>query len=217
MHRLYHFPTSPFSARVRLAIALKGVPVEIVDCRADELRLAEARALSPAATIPVFVTGRGDVLGDSGSIVRWLDTACPEPRLYSSEPSELARTLRACDLVDAALDPVVEVGTRAYVLHDAPGWRAYADSRVARVRASLDALVVETAALDRSTFGTAGLNAADIWTFTMVRWFMNLPARVGLSPLAAQILTLGVEVPAALVQFVASLDDKVSAAAGVLG
>jgi glutathione S-transferase len=206
MGQLFHFPTSPFSARVRIALALKSVPVELVDCRADAARLAQARSLAPTGTIPVFVAGDGQVLVDSGSIVRWLDLTFPTPRLFPAGPSELSTTLRVCDYVDSALNTIVDIGTRAYVLHEAPGWNAYVAQRLERVHATLGALVREVDALDRPTVGPDGINAADLWVATLVKWFENVPGRAPTTPLAAQILTLGVRMPEALHAYASSIN-----------
>jgi glutathione S-transferase len=206
MGQLFHFPTSPFSARVRVALAFKSVPVELVDCRADPARLAQARSLAPTGTIPVFVAGDGQVLVDSVSIVRWLDLTFPTPRLFPAGPSELSTTLRVCDYVDSALNTVVDLGTRAYALHESPSWGAYVAQRLERVHATLGALVAEIDALDRPTVGPDGINAADLWVATMVRWFENLPGRAAAAPAVAQILSLGVRMPEALHAYASSIN-----------
>ena len=206
MGQLFHFPTSPFSARVRIALALKSVPVDLVDCRADPARLAQARSLAPTGPIPVFVAGDGQILVDSVSIVRWLDMTFPTPRLFPAGPSELSTTLRVCDYVDSALNTIVDLGTRTFALHEAPGWRAHVEQRLERVHATLGAIVAEIDALDRPTVGPDGINAADLWVATMVRWFENLPGRAATAPAAAQILTLGVRMPDALRGYASSIN-----------
>jgi glutathione S-transferase len=205
MTRLYHFPTSPFSARVRVALGMKSVPVELVDCRADASRLAQARQLAPTGTVPILVAGDGQVLVDSTSIVRWLDASFPTPRLFPVGPSELSTTLRVCDHVDAVLNLVVDLGTRSYVLHDAPGWNAHVSERIGRAHQTLEKLAQDLAALDRPTVGPDGINAADIWLATMVRWYENLPGRAATAPAAAQIMTLGWRIPETILAFAAPI------------
>jgi glutathione S-transferase len=205
MTRLYHFPTSPFSARVRVALGMKSVPVELVDCRADASRLAQARQLAPTGTVPILVAGDGQVLVDSTSIVRWLDASFPTPRLFPVGPSELSTTLRVCDHVDAVLNLVVDLGTRSYVLHDAPGWHAHVSERIGRAHQTLEKLAQDLAALDRPTVGPDGINAADIWLATMVRWYENLPGRAATAPAAAQIMTLGWRIPETILAFAAPI------------
>lgn len=206
MGQLFHFPASAFSARVRIALALKSVPVELVDCRADASRLAHALQIAPTGTMPVYVAGDGQVLVDSTSIVRWLDLSFPTPRLFPAGPSELSTTLRICDYADAALNIIVDLGTRAWALRAAPEWPSYVEQRLARAHRTLEALAGEIAALDRPTVGPDGINAADIWVATLVRWFEGLPARAEVSEPARQILTLGVRMPEALHTFAAPIN-----------
>ena len=59
MRRLFHFPTSPFARRVRLALAHKGLTTELCDVRAHPEFLEESRRLSPLKTIPVLVEEDG--------------------------------------------------------------------------------------------------------------------------------------------------------------
>jgi glutathione S-transferase len=206
MGQLFHFPTSPFSARVRIAIAFKSAPIELVDCRADPARLARAHALAPTGTLPVLVAGDGQVLVDSCSIVRWLDVTFPTPRFFPADTADLATTLRVCDCVDAALSTIVDLGTRAYILHDAPGWSDYVAQRLERVHAIFAGLVREVDALDRPTFGRSGVNAADVWIATMVRWLERLPERASTTPVAAQVLSLGVRVPEAMGRYAGTIN-----------
>jgi glutathione S-transferase len=142
---------------------------------------------------------------DSTSIVRWLDASFPTPRLFPVGPSELSTTLRVCDHVDAVLNLVVDLGTRSYVLHDAPGWGAHVSERIGRAHQTLEKLAQDLAALDRPTVGPDGINAADIWLATMVRWYENLPGRAATTPAAAQIMTLGWRIPESILAFAAPI------------
>src|SRR5262245_10535407 len=117
MPSLYHFPTSPFSRRVRLALALKGIQAELKDGRATPAFHDEARAKWPLRTMPVFVTDDGRALGDSTAIVRFLDAAYPNaPRVFPADPDALLATVEITALCDGALDNIVNVGTRYYAL-----------------------------------------------------------------------------------------------------
>ena len=58
--KLYSFFNSSTSFRVRIALALKGLPYEYagVNLRAGEQGKPEYRELSPAAIVPTLVGGR---------------------------------------------------------------------------------------------------------------------------------------------------------------
>src|SRR5580693_7449807 len=111
MRALYHFPSSPFSRRTRLALAHKGLAAELRDARANPAFQEEARKLVAFRTIPVFVD-EGRAMGDSTAIVHWLDLAYPQgPRLWPvGEDAEDALQLAA--LVDVFLNNVIDLGTR---------------------------------------------------------------------------------------------------------
>jgi len=57
MHKLYHFPLSPFSRKVRLVLAEKKIEVELVEERYWEER-ADFMRLNPGGQIPVLRTDK---------------------------------------------------------------------------------------------------------------------------------------------------------------
>jgi len=75
MRLLFHFQTSPFARRTRLALAHKGLSFELRDVRAQPELLEQVRRLTPLKTIPVLVEEDGRVLGDSTAISHYLDRA----------------------------------------------------------------------------------------------------------------------------------------------
>ncbi|MGH7295535.1 MAG: glutathione S-transferase family protein, partial [Polyangiaceae bacterium] len=111
MRTLYHFQNSPFSRRTRLALAHKGLEVQLREAREDPAAMQEARSLVAFRTIPVLVDG-GRGMGDSTAIAHWLDAAYPSaPRLWPGG-AEAADVLQVAALVDVVLDHVVDVWTR---------------------------------------------------------------------------------------------------------
>ncbi|MEO0342463.1 MAG: glutathione S-transferase family protein [Pseudomonadota bacterium] len=86
MQRLYHYPLSPFSRKVRLTLAEKGLEVELVEelywqKRPDFLRL------NPAGQVPVL-RNTEVVLPISSAICEYLEEKHPQPAL-------LPKTLKA--------------------------------------------------------------------------------------------------------------------------
>jgi len=202
--RLYHFPQSPFSRRARLALAHKGLDVELIDARSSEEKLAEARSLVPLKTVPVLVEPDGRALGDSGAIARWLDLAYPDaPRIFPLDAGDGRAVLEVTTLVDAALDVVVNTGNRFFSLSDSPAWPTVREEMRDRIQRALDALAARVTKLDRATFAASGWSAAEIWLVTMVVWLQGLPARAPSFPIARQLLTIGWSVPGPLIELVA--------------
>ncbi len=201
MRTLYHFTHSPFSRRTRLALAHKGLEFELRDGRENPAFLEEARGLVPFRTFPVLVDD-GRAMGDSVAIVHWLDRAYPDgPRLWPGGDDAIT-ALQTAALVDVALNHVVDVATRYYVLRESSAWAGVKEEMVGRAQRALDALG-ERAASFGPTVAQSGWSAADIWLYTLVAWFEGMPARAKGNQNVTQLLSLGVTVPGALSRWAA--------------
>jgi glutathione S-transferase len=93
MRILYHLPLSPFSRKVRLALAEKRIPF---DLRTEAVweRREEFLALNPACTVPVLQDANGLVLADSNAICEYLDEAYPDTPLLGRTLAERAEVRR---------------------------------------------------------------------------------------------------------------------------
>lgn len=194
MRTLYHFPSSPYSRRTRLALAHKGLECELRDARENPAWLEEARRLVATRTIPVLVD-RGRPLGDSLAVTRWLDAAYADrPRIWPSGEEALA-VLDVASLVDVALTNVIDLGTRYYPLREHPAWAAVKDEMLGRSLRALDALSTRVQELERTTIAAGGWSGADMWLYTMVAWIEGLPQRAPTNQNIAQVLSLGWKLP----------------------
>jgi glutathione S-transferase len=194
---LYHFRHSPFSRRVRLALAHKKLDVELREARENAAWAEEARRRVPSRTFPVFVDGEC-ALGDSGAIVHWLDRAYPQaPRLWP-DGEDAFGAFEAAALVDLALNATVDLGTRYFALHKDPAWGQVKSEMVGRAQAALDALGMQASGLGRPTIAESGWSAADMWLLASVLWLEGMPARAGANPNIANVLALGITLPPAL-------------------
>lgn len=93
MRLLYHLPLSPYSRKVRLALAEKGLPFELKVEKVWERR-PEFLALNPAAQVPVLVEDTGLAVADSGAICEYLDEAYPDQPLLGRSLAERAECRR---------------------------------------------------------------------------------------------------------------------------
>ncbi len=82
MNRLYHFPLSPFSRKVRLSLAEKKIEVELVEERYWE-KDGDFLRRNPAGKVPVLKMG-GRTMADSTAICEYLEDAHPSPALLPS-------------------------------------------------------------------------------------------------------------------------------------
>jgi len=201
MRVLYHFPTSPFSRRTRLALSHKGLPVELRDARATPSFLDEARTYSPLRTVPVLVDENGVALADSTVIAHYLDAAYPSTRPLWPLGRDAHWMYETAALVDFALNTLVDLGSRYFELRDSPSWGKVTLEMVGRAQRALDALGEIAERLEGGTVVASGWSAADMWLLTATLWLEGLPERRGANPNVAQILSLGWTLPPAMSQW----------------
>lgn len=106
--QLHSFFNSSTSYRVRIALALKGLPYDYlpVDIRAGAHRAADYVAgVNASASVPAIVDG-GFHLGQSMAIIDWLDQVHPEPRLIPLETQARARVLELSNVIACDIHPV---------------------------------------------------------------------------------------------------------------
>lgn len=89
MLTLYDAERCPFAARVRIALAEKGLEYEAVPIDLDD-RPAWLYAKNPAGKVPVLEEEGGLVLPESKVIMAYLEERYPEPPLLPSDPAERA-------------------------------------------------------------------------------------------------------------------------------
>lgn len=105
--QLHSFFNSSTSYRVRIALALKGLPYDYlaVNLRKLEQRAADYVALNPSAGVPLLVDGEFR-LSQSLAIIDYLDATHPEPRLIPADTVQRARVLELSDAISCDIHPV---------------------------------------------------------------------------------------------------------------
>ena len=109
MRTLYHLWLNPFSRKVRIVLAEKGLEFEMVVEQVWERRQAFL-ALNPAGEVPVLVEPDDTVLSDSQAICEFLDELQPEPSLMGRGLHERAEVRRLVTWFDRKFD--FEVGDK---------------------------------------------------------------------------------------------------------
>ncbi|RYH04088.1 glutathione S-transferase family protein [Salipiger sp. IMCC34102] len=94
MNRLYHYPLSPFSRKVRLSLGEKRIEVELVQERYWE-KDPEFLRRNPAGKVPVLKMGKR-MMSESTAICEYLEDAYPDPPLL---PRDAAAAYEARRLV----------------------------------------------------------------------------------------------------------------------
>ena len=94
---------SPWSERVRWALAFKGLPYEKENYQpgVDEEKI---KKLTGQALVPVLVVG-GKVIPDSTAILEWLEASSPEPALLPRSARDRAQVTLWEELMIGVLGP----------------------------------------------------------------------------------------------------------------
>jgi len=101
MLTLYDAPRCPYCARVRIALAEKGVPHETVVVDLDD-RPAWIYEKNPTGRVPVLEEGEW-LLPESAVILEYLEERYPEPALLPADPGERAAVRLAVHRFDLNL------------------------------------------------------------------------------------------------------------------
>lgn len=115
--QLYSFFNSSTSWRVRIALALKGLPYDYlpVDIRTGAHRAPDyLEHINPSPVVPALVDGDFH-LGQSLAIIDWLDAHYPEPRLIPQDAEARARVFELANLIACDIHPVNNLRVLRYL------------------------------------------------------------------------------------------------------
>ena len=99
MRLLYHLPLSPYSRKVRLALAEKRLPFDLRVERPWERR-PEYLELNPSGAVPTLVEEGGLTIPDSAVICEYLEEAYPDTPLMGRNPVERVEIRRLVAYLD---------------------------------------------------------------------------------------------------------------------
>jgi len=105
MLTLYALPISVYSAKVRLALRIKGIDFEELS-PPDGYGSDNYRAIVASGTIPAIVTGQG-ALFESDAIIEYLEEEWPEPALMPGTALMRAQARAASGYHDTRVEPIV--------------------------------------------------------------------------------------------------------------
>ncbi len=132
---LYAFWRTSATYRVRVALALKGLPYRErhVDLDAGEQHGAAFRSINPLGAIPALIDHEAGEdptpLTQSLAIVEFLDEIAPEPPLLPADPHGRARVRSLAAMLAGDTHPFVTARVRSYLKEhagfDDAAWRAW--------------------------------------------------------------------------------------------
>jgi glutathione S-transferase len=103
MHLLYHVALCPFSRKVRIVLAEKGLNHELQVEKVWDRR-PQFLALNPAGQVPVLVEDDGLVLAESSAICEYLEETAARPPLLGDTPRGRAEIRRLVAWFDLKFD-----------------------------------------------------------------------------------------------------------------
>jgi glutathione S-transferase len=109
MPTLYGAPVSPFTRKVMVALAEKGITYEhdpVVPAIAPAEFKRVSKDVSPLGRIPAYRDGDFSI-ADSSVIIAYLERIKPSPALYPSDTRDYARALWFEEYGDGGLAPII--------------------------------------------------------------------------------------------------------------
>jgi maleylacetoacetate isomerase len=111
---LYTYFRSGAAQRVRIALALKGIPYEskpvhLVRDGGEHLK-PEFIAINPQARVPALKLPDGTILAQSPAILEYLEETVPEPALLPKQPVDRAKVRRVAAIIGCDIHPLNNVG-----------------------------------------------------------------------------------------------------------
>jgi maleylpyruvate isomerase len=105
---LHNYFRSSTSYRVRIALALKGLPYRYVahHLRHGAHRGAGYLAVNPQGLVPALALDDGTVLAQSLAIIEYLDETVPSPPLLPADPKGRARVRMLSQMIACEIHPV---------------------------------------------------------------------------------------------------------------
>ena len=149
--RLYGYWRSSSAWRVRIALALKGIPYEyaalnLVD---QEQFREEHRARNPMGQVPVLEVLDGARvlrLVQSMAIIEWLEERFPDPPLLPPDLDGRARVRALAEHVNSGIQPLQNAIVLRTLREKVPGWdREWAATWIARGLEALERAVADGA------------------------------------------------------------------------
>ncbi len=186
--KLYNFWRSGTSHRLRIALNLKGLPVEYLAVHlGKEEHLKEAfKAINPQKLVPTLVLGGAEAGGGSGAgdgdgsshtliqspaIIEWLEERYPSPALLPADQLERAQVRAMAALVGCDIHPINNRRILEYLRKqfgaDEAAINAWCGTWIAAGFDALEALIASPASQVRYCFGDTP-TVADVYLIPQV-------------------------------------------------
>lgn len=118
--KLYNYFRSSASFRVRIALALKGLPYDYLAIHLvkGENKGDAYKAISADNLVPALVTDAGDVLSQSMAIIEYLDETHPQPALLPANALGRAQVRALAQSIACEIHPLNNLRVLKYLVKD---------------------------------------------------------------------------------------------------
>jgi maleylacetoacetate isomerase len=117
--KLYNYFRSSASYRVRIALALKGLPYDYVPVHLPRNeQTAESYAQISASRLVPLLDDDGQLLTQSLAIIEYLDETHPQPPLLPPDPVQRARVRALALDIACEIHPLNNLRVLRYLVHD---------------------------------------------------------------------------------------------------
>jgi glutathione S-transferase len=168
---VYHIPVCPFSQRLEILMALKGLSPQ-VDFRVIDITQPRPEWLLEktrgTTALPVLDTGEGEVVKESMVILQYLEDRFPEPAVAQRDPYR-----HAIEGMMNAMEDTFCVQGYHYVMNQDPGDRENLRQRMLEQYARLNNFLVQHSPSGTFLFEDFGLAETVYAPFFMRFWFLE--------------------------------------------
>ena len=198
--KLYNFFRSGTSHRLRIALNLKGLPVDYVavDLRTEQHLQPEFKGLNPQGLVPALVDGER-VMIQSPAIIEWLEERHPSPALLPTDPEQRAHVRALAAIVGCDVHPLNNRRVLEHLRHqlkaDEPTINAWCATWIAAGFDALEALLAADSSRGSFCFGgQPGL--ADVYLVPQVESARRFKVDMARWPLIAAVDAACMQLPA---------------------
>ena len=108
--KLYLSPTSPFARKVKVALLEKGAQATFEEVQVDPWAMPpELTEANPLSQVPTLVTDRGEAIGNSETILAWIERRFPQPSLLSTDEAALTRAQAVAAIAQGLIETTVGI------------------------------------------------------------------------------------------------------------
>lgn len=120
--KLYSYFRSSAAYRVRIALALKNLPFDLVPVHlvnhGGEQKSPEYTSINPQQLVPALITDSGEVLTQSLAILEYLEETYPQTPLLPTDTVARAKVRALCQAIACDIHPINNLRVLKYLSHE---------------------------------------------------------------------------------------------------